>query len=358
MARRGGRIFFFVLFAAGVILLPLWLSGRFTRKVPSTTPSQLSENVEGRIVDVRLIDLPQVETAIGTIRAVYETNIASRILARVVEVNFTAGKAVKAGDVLIRMDDADMQARLQQANAAMASAEAALANAAREEARMAGMLENDSASRQEYDDANTALKTSTAELTRAREMVNEIQVMLGWTKIAAPIEGIVVDKKIDVGDMAIPGQVLLTLYDPTRMQLIASVRESLAHRLQVGYEVEVRIDALDQPCRGKVSEIVPEIQTASRSFQVKVTGPCPAGVYSGMFGRIVIPLGREKVLVIPRQAVRAVGQLELVYVHEEGRSTQRAIRTGRALGDDVEVLSGLTTGEQVVIWTAREAGRG
>jgi hypothetical protein len=135
----------------------------------------------------------------------------------------------------------------------------------------------------------------------------------------------------------------------------------LAHRLKVGQPIGVRVDALDKVCSGTVSEIVPEAQSASRAFQVKVTGPCPAGIYSGMFGRIIIPLEDEQVLVVPRQAVRNVGQLELVEVIEGGQAFRRAVRTGRTLGKDVEVLSGLRQGEEVALpgdAATREAGHG
>jgi multidrug efflux pump subunit AcrA (membrane-fusion protein) len=94
---------------------------------------------------------------------------------------------------------------------------------------------------------------------------------------------------------------------------------------------------------------VPEAQSASRAFQVKVTGPCPTGIYTGMFGRILIPLEEEEILVIPKKAVRNVGQLELVEVQEGDRVRRRAVRTGRTLEGDVEVLSGLRAGEQVVV---------
>ena len=109
---------------------------------------------------------------------------------------------------------------------------------------------------------------------------------------------------------------------------------------------------------------MPEAQSASRTFQVKVTGPCPPGIYSGMFGRILIPLDKEKALVIPRRAVREVGQLELVEVAANNQTNRRAIRTGRALSEDevkmfpdrlvqgepyVIVLSGLGEGERVVL---------
>ena len=150
-----------------------------------------------------------------------------------------------------------------------------------------------------------------------------MQATLDWATIRSPIDGTVIDKKVDVGDMVTPGQMLVTLFDPKRMQLVASVRESLTRRLQVGQSIGVQVEGLDKQCSGTISEIVPEAQSASRTFQVKVTGPCPPGIYSGMFGRILIPLEEEQVLVIPRRRCGSVGQLELVDVVEDGRVSRR-----------------------------------
>jgi multidrug efflux pump subunit AcrA (membrane-fusion protein) len=127
------------------------------------------------------------------------------------------------------------------------------------------------------------------------------------------------------------------------------VRESLAQQLQVGQGIDVWVEGRKKQGRGTISEIVPEAQSASRTFQVKVTGPCSTGIYTGIFGRILIPLEEVQVLVIPQQAVRRVGQLELVEVVENGRATRRAIRTGRTLDENVEVLSGLQEGERVLV---------
>jgi hypothetical protein len=146
-----------------------------------------------------------------------------------------------------------------------------------------------------------------------------------------------------------PGQMLVTLFDPKRMQLVASVRESLAHRLTIGEDVGVEIEGIEKECFGTISEIVPEAQAASRAFEVKVTGPCPRGVYTGMFARMRIPLGEEELLAIPRRAIRNVGQLELVNVLEGDRAVRRAVRTGRTLGQNIEVLSGLRAGELVIV---------
>jgi membrane fusion protein (multidrug efflux system) len=169
---------------------------------------------------------------------------------------------------------------------------------------------------------------------------------------------VVIDKRVEVGDTVTPGQVLLTLYDPARMQMVVSVRESLAQRLQVGQKVRGRLDALGHDCEATVSEIVPEAQAASRSFTVKVTGPCPPGVYSGMFGRIDIPLEEEELLVVPAAAITRVGQLEMVDVVAEGTIERRSVQLGRRLEDHYEVLAGLTAGERVVLQRPRKKGRG
>jgi RND family efflux transporter MFP subunit len=351
------RLALFFFFAAGVIVLMWWLAGKFTPKVPAVAPAAQGEasNISGSIVKAHFISLPLYESAVGSIRSVHETTIASKLLARVVEVNLKAGQSVHEGEVLVRLDDTDLRAKLQQAKAAVTAAEATHNQAVTDERRYALLRKGNTVSQQEYEKMATAAASSGAELLRTQEAVKEMQATLDWATIRSPVDGIVTDKKIDVGDMVTSGQVLLMLFDPKRMQLVASVRESLAYKLQVGQKIGVKVDVLKKLCSGTVSEIVPEAQSVSCSLQVKVTGPCPPGVYPGMFGRIMIPLQEEQVLVIPRQAVRNVGQLELVDVVQNGRPEMRAIRTGRQIEDDVEVLSGLSDGEEVILPPASQS---
>jgi RND family efflux transporter MFP subunit len=361
--RRGartfaGRVVVLLAFVGAGVVLMMWLAGKFSPKVLATvqSPSTSERGISGRAVAVRQIRIPRIESSVGTIRAVHETTIGSKLLTRVVEAQLKAGQKMHEGDVLVRLDDADLQAKLKQALAAVTSAEATHAQALRDEKRHSDLLKSNAVSRQECEKTATAVRSSAAELHRAEEVVNEVRATLEWATVRAPMDGIVIDKKIDVGDLVRPGQVLVTLFDPKRMQLVASVRESLAHRLQVGQKIGVEIEGIDKQGAGTISEIVPEAQAASRAFQVKVTGPCPPGIYTGMFGRILIPLDEEPVLVVPRLAVRNVGQLELVDAVEQGRSTRRTVRTGRVFADDVEVLSGLKEGEQVLI-AAESAAR-
>ncbi|MGD1276309.1 MAG: efflux RND transporter periplasmic adaptor subunit [Tepidisphaeraceae bacterium] len=345
-------------FVALVTVLMLWLAGRFNRKISPTAEALHSDHLvpSAQTVEARLVRIPVTESAVGTIQAMHETTIASRILSRVVGINLKAGQSVQQGDVLVRLDDTDLAARLQQAKAASDSAKAEYDQAVIDEHRLEPLVKAKAISQTEYDKAATALKTTEANLARAQQAVAEEQAVLAYATIASPMDGIVVDKKVDVGDMVTPGQPLVTVYDPHRMQLVASVRESLARRLKVGQEIGVRLDAMDRQCTGQVSEMVPDAQSASRTFQVKVTGPCPPGLYTGMFGRIIIPLQDQDVLVIPASAIRRVGQLELVDVVEGPVVCRRAIRTGQTLGDDREVLSGLKAGEKVVLQPSSAQG--
>lgn len=342
-----------------VIGMLLALAGRFHAKVDTDSASAPGAGRtvgEATLVAARTIRVPAVETAVGSIRAVHETAVASKLLAKVSEVNVKAGQRVAKDDVLVRLDDADLGARLRQAAAAVDAATAGRNQAKIELERVEGLLARNAAAKIERDRADTALKAAEAELKRAEQARAEAETILDYATIRAPIAGVVIDKKVDRGDTVVPGQVLLTLYDPARMQLVARVRESLTHQLKVGQSIAVQVDALGKTCEGRVSEIVPEAEASSRTFSVKVTGPCPPGIYSGMFGRLLVPIGEQEVLVIPRAAVRRVGQLDTVDVAEGGALRRRAVQLGRDYPDGMEVLSGLKAGEQVAVPREHTAG--
>jgi membrane fusion protein (multidrug efflux system) len=355
--RRVMRVFLTLtlttIFAAGIVALMMVLAGYFEPKVKGVggkekepTASESADRVEGV---VRLVRRPRQESAVGTIRAVYEAVVASKILARVEDVRVKAGQDVKQGDVLVVLDKADLKSRIEQAQAAERSATAKYDQAVIEQGRAQRLRSRESITQSELDLANTARTTAKADLDRSQRAVEESKILEAYATVRAPMAGRVVDKKVNAGDTVSQGQSLLTMYDPTRMQLVATVRETLALRLKVGQELTARIDTLGYDCHATISEIVPEAQAESRSFQVKVTGPCPPNIYSGMFGRIFIPLEEEEVLVIPAEAVRKVGQLDEVDVVENGIVSRRAIQLGRSLDEGREVLAGLSAGERVVL---------
>ncbi len=340
-----------VMAVAVIVLMLLWLAGTFNSKISPGEPvaARTAELGTRRVATVNSTTMPYSEWAVGSTQAVHETTLGSRLLAKVVAVNFHAGQLVQKDEKLIELDDADLRAQLDQASAVVAAAAATRDQAKTEFDRISSLIEQKAASSIELTRATNAMKSAQADHQRAQKAREEAENRLSYATVRAPMAGRIVDKRVNVGDMVSPGQPLVSMYDNTRMQLVAVVRESLAHRLSVGQMVSVRLETLHKQCQGEVEEIVPQATAASRSFEVKVTGPCPPGVYPGMFGRIEVPLDAQEAVFIPQGAMIEIGQLTLVDVVDGNTTSRRLIRIGRPMDDSVEVLSGLKPGEQVAL---------
>lgn len=334
-----------------MVLLLAWLMGAFHgRLAPGKPTPETRQAPEGPRFTTKLTDSLRTETAIGTIRAVRETIVASRILGRVKTLAITrAGQPVQENELLVELEATDLQALLDQSRAALNAATSRRDQAKSDLERSESLAQQGIAASSKVDSDRTAYATAVAEVERAQKTVAGAETALGFAKITAPITGIVVDKQINQGDIVQPGQPICTIYDPTRLQLIAIVREELAGRLQIGQSVDVTLDSLGKQCQGTVAEIVPMAQAQSRSFEVKVTGPCQPGIVTGMFGRLHVPIDTVALLRVPKTAVQSIGQLDFVgVVTAEGTMQRRFVRTGRSDGDSVEILSGLVAGEVVL----------
>lgn len=341
----------------GVSLLLLLFAGVFHTKVDGGKSQRLNPlPANGQYIEAVMVTQPRYETAIGTIRPVHEANVASKIMARVLEINVTAGKRVQAGEVLVRLSDEEQRSRVQQAEAERDSAVAQLQLAKTELARARQLVSTRSISQADLETAETRFQTTQASADRAERTVEEARIYLNEATVLAPFAGIVVDKTVQPGDTVAPGQVMLSLYDPSQMQLVASVRESLAKRLQVGQMLMARLESLGFECQATISEMVPKADISSRSFEVKVTGPCPAGVYSGMFGRLMLPLDDEQLLLIPVNTIQRVGQLTYVQVASSEQLVRRSVQVGRVFDERVEILAGIQVGERVFVPNSATAG--
>ena len=331
-----------------VVVLLIWLAGGFHEKIPPG-PTQVAMQVLGGVptVAVQWVSVPLSEDAVGTVRAAHETEVGAKIMARVLAVHFQAGQHVEQDQVLVELARGDLEARLSQAQAAVDVAQAALDQAQTNYDRIVRLRAENAAAEHEFTTATNELNGAKARLEQARSALREVETTLEFATIRAPLTGVVIDKAVDVGDMVKPGQTVLRLYD--RLQLVATVRESLATSLQVGQQLPVTLEALHLRCEGTISEIVPEADVLSRAFHVKVTGPCPPGVIPGMFGRLHIPLGERQELRIPRSAVRRVGQIPYVYrVVSEDWIERAFIQIADEHGDHVAVASGLSAGDRIV----------
>ena len=176
----------------------------------------------------------------------------------------------------------------------------------------------------------------------------EAQTLLGHAKIVAPFAGMITRKLADVGDLAAPGKLLLELEDPTALRLEADVPEALIDRLKTGARFKIRISSLTNELEGITSEITPVADPGSRTFLVKFDLPQAEGLRVGQFGRAQIPVGEGAALRVPASALIQRGQMELVFVATEGRAQLRLVKTGKRVGGEIEVVSGISAGEKVV----------
>lgn len=273
---------------------------------------------------------------VGSLQSAARVQVSARVQAYVREVRVEAGSQVKAGDVLVLLDDRDFQKQL-------AAAQAQLDQAETELKRAQALFEQGAIPDQALVAARSAEQSSRAQLEGAR-------VTLSYATIVAPMDGVVTERRVESGDLASPGRILLTLYDPMRMRLEAPVPVRLISRLQLGQSVEVTLEHPSITLNGRVAEIVSEIDPRSRTQTVKVNlDQVGEPLLPGTFGRLWVQESPRPGILIPKAAVRRTGQLEYVMVATGDRMIRRLVRTGPALGDLVEILSGLQGGARIVL---------
>ena len=227
----------------------------------------------------------------------------------------------------------------------MDSAEAAQDQAQKDYARIEKLLKSGSSTRQEFDAATTRLRTADAVLVEAR-------TMLQYTEISAPFDGVVTRKLVEVGDLATPGKPLLEMENSSLLRFECEIPEALVDRISMGAGLPVTIDAAGATLTGKVSEIAPSASAGSRTFLVKLDLPPAEKLRAGQFGRVRVPVRERPAVLVGEGAVVRRGQIESVFVVEEGMARLRLVKTGRQMNGRVEVLSGLSGGETVVVHDA------
>ncbi|MEK7781642.1 MAG: efflux RND transporter periplasmic adaptor subunit, partial [Verrucomicrobiota bacterium] len=179
--------------------------------------------------------------------------------------------------------------------------------------------------------------------------MTEAETLLSYTKGTAPFDGVITRKHADVGDLATPGKPLLDMEDSTALRLEADVPEAVVGKLSLGDKLPVRIAALEKELEGVVSEIAPTADSGSRTFLVKLDLPGTTGLRAGQFGRVAMPVGETSALRVPVSAVVQRGQMELVFIISDGKAQLRLVKTGKRLGNEVELVSGVSAGERVVV---------
>lgn len=316
-------------------LLPILLLAACGKHEPSHTAAPDLPAVTVKVHAAKLEPHVATEEVVGTVRSKLRAMVEAKISGRVLEYTATPGAMVKAGALLARLENQEIQAKVDQAKAMLDQAE-------RDFARQKQLIASNATTRQDFDAADARVKVATAG-------VSEAETMFGYAKVTAPFDGVITRKLADVGDLAMPGKPLLEIEAPTALRFEADLPEAILDRITMGAKMQVKVASVSKPLEATVSEIAPVADPVSRTFQVKLDLPKADGLRTGQFGRVSVPVAEVKLLMVPKTSVIKRGQMELVFVAKDAKAALRLVKTGRALNGSIEVLSGLEEGEQVVI---------
>lgn len=286
---------------------------------------------------VRLAQVPLTVTAVATTEPYAQATPATRLMGRVGEVRVDEGDRVSKGDILVRIEDEDLTARRQRAQAVLSNAEANLR-------RMRNLYRENAIPKQQLDEVETGY-------AQAKAALREVKANLDYSSVASPLDGIIVRKFVQPGDMAAPGKPLFTVEQQNPMKLTVVVSEGDLVYVKVDSPVAVKIEALQEAEReGEVEAIVPSADPGSRTFEVKVVIPnADCSVRSGMFARVAFQKGERPGILIPASALVRRGQLDGVYVVSGDRAQLRWVRLGKTFGQRTEVISGLGPGDVIAL---------
>lgn len=331
----------------------------------------------------------------GSIRPVEQATLSTRVMGRITALSLESGDRFRKGDVLASIDVMDINAQTGQAQLGVAQAQAevfrsqaslnqlesqkleaqsALRLAQVTQSRMSRLQAEGAVSQSVLDDANTALEQARARVAQSEAGIRQSQAEIDQTQAAvsraelsvissdisasygtiiAPFDGVVVQKMAYEGEMAAPGTPLLKVENPNKLELEIAVPEENLRLVRVGQSVKVQFDAVNQTINGTIQQIVPAANAQSRSFLVKIPLNNSSKLISGMFGRIALPLGANReTLLVPTKALIQRGQLQGVYVvegtEEKAIAVLRWVKTGKPQNEQIEIVSGLKTGDRII----------
>jgi RND family efflux transporter MFP subunit len=335
---------------AALMILLLYLQGTIGghQVAPGTVATEAGP-VSAQTVRAERREITDFVDWSGTVTSRSVANVAPKVMARVIEMRVSAGAPVAAGDVLAVLDDREVRARAEQARAALAAATAQANQAEADLRRAQTLFQKQATTRQDLDAMEARARATRAQVAQARDALAEADVLLGETTVRAPFAGIVAQRLADPGDMAAPGHPLVIIHDPAALRLEAHVAERCAGSLSVGSAAVVHLDTPARDLTVRLDEVAPMADPVSRTVLAKAALPAAPDLRPGIFGVLRIPCGSHSAIVIPASAVARTGQLETVRVLSNGGSRVRHVRTGKPVGDLVEVLSGLGEGESVVL---------
>jgi RND family efflux transporter MFP subunit len=286
------------------------------------------------------VEPKQIDTVVSAAGSLNSRNISvlsSKVMGKVVELTVHEGDYVTGGTMLLRIESGEISAQVYQA-------QAAYNNARLQYDRIKSLFDENASTRMEMDQATLGYESAKAGLNAAKAMES-------YTIIAAPISGQLVEKKINLGEMALPGQPILKIEDNKNLRLEVMVKEQDIRFIEPGKPVTVQIDAMPgKDIKARVAQVVPAADVRTHSFLVKIDIPAQKGLITGMYGKALFRTGAREAILTPRTAIIEMSGLTGVYLMtNDGNAVFQMVQVGEAQGDMVEAVTGLKAGDKVIV---------
>ena len=291
----------------------------------------------------------------GVVEAVRQTVVAAQVAGAVMTLEVKPGDSVKPGQVLVRIDARGAEQNTLSSDAQVRSARAALEVAAKEFERQKQLFDKRYVSQAALERAEAQFKATQAAVAAQLAQAGVARTQSGFFIVRAPYAGVVAEVPVALGEMAMPGRPLMSLYDPGMLRVTVAVPQSVAAVAGANDKIKLELPGLPaarqwlEPVR---TTVLPTADAATHSVQLRFELPMASGASPGMFARAWLPMpagGGSRVLV-PSKAVVRRAELNAVYVVDAtGRPWLRLVRLGRPVGDRVEILSGLAVAERVAL---------
>jgi len=327
----------------------MWIEGAFISK---TSPGEQSESAPDGTAMTITVSRQSTEGPItwpARVEALKTIQIASKFPGRILEIPVSAGSKVSRGQPLVRLDNSELSARLSQAKAHLRAAEAGLTRSSADAHRIRNLYEKEAATRQALDAVTAEEHQSQAAVLEAKATISQMESMVSETHLLAPYDGIIERRLQEPGDLVLPGQPIVTFLQSSSLRIEASIASNCAIGIQIGDHIRAKVPGTDAEVTAIVEEKEPASDRETQTQRIKARLPADTQIIPGSFVALEQSCGSETLITIPLAAIKRVGQLQSVSIMKDGHARIRHIRTGRVMGDQVEVLSGLNDGDQLVL---------
>jgi membrane fusion protein, multidrug efflux system len=292
----------------------------------------------------------------GYVEAIRQSAIAAQVPGRVTALMVKAGDAVKSGQVLARIDERAAAQQVAASEAQAAAAQAQLDAARNDYGRSQQLFQKQYISQAAMDQAESRFKSAQAQTRAMLAQAAAASTQTSFHTLSAPYSGIAASVATEMGDMAVPGKPLITIYDPSALRVVATVPERYAGAIKSGSTVKLEFPGVTEALRWSVADsvtVLPTYDAATHTVQVRLNmKPGTAHLAPGTFARAHFAIAGDGggALTIPLKAVVRRSELHGVYVADaSGKFSLRQVRLGRISGDRVVVLAGLTPGDRVAL---------